>query len=214
MEHFNFYSLSNKNLYELAEFVVTENFTHHESYSDTDQFKAEVEDIYHEEKNFKKSKIFVSRDHEGKINGSIRVFKWNHKDVLPLEKLFHINPSSFIKNKTTNIWHIGRFAIKKGIDKTGFGIFKTLMAYAINEVCCNKNSVAIAECDAKLLKVLKLMGIEAVTLAEPIHYLGSETIPVMLTYNGLKNFLDKNYHLMSTHELSALHQSVVLQQTA
>ena len=87
------------------------------------------------------------------------------------------------------------------------------MAYALNEVCQNENSVAIAECDAKLLKVLKLMGIEAVILAEPIHYLGSETIPVMLTYNGLKNFFDKNCHLMSTQQVSALHQSVVLKQT-
>ena len=213
MEDFNFYSLSNKDLYELAEFVVTENFNHHEDFSDVNQFKTEVDDIYHEEKSFKKSKIFVSRDNESKISGSIRVVKWNHKDVLPIEKLFNINPQDIIKNKATNIWHIGRFAIRKGIDKTGFGVFKTLMAYAINEVCHNKNSVAIAECDAKLLKVLKLMGIEAITLAEPIHYLGSETIPVLLTYNGLKKFLDKNYHLMSRN-VSDLHQSVVLQQTA
>jgi len=213
MEDFNFYSLSNKDLYELAEFVVTENFNHHEDFSDVDQFKTEVDDIYHEEKSFKKSKIFVSRDNESKISGSIRVVKWNHKDVLPIEKLFNINPQDIIKNKATNIWHIGRFAIRKGIDKTGFGVFKTLMAYAINEVCHNKNSVAIAECDAKLLKVLKLMGIEAITLAEPIHYLGSETIPVLLTYNGLRKFLDKNYHLMSRN-VSDLHQSVVLQQTA
>jgi hypothetical protein len=213
MEDFNFYSLSNKDLYELAEFVVTENFNHHEDFSDLEQFKTEVDDIYHEEKSLKKSKIFVSRDNESKISGSIRVVKWNHKDVLPIEKLFNINPQDIIKNKATNIWHIGRFAIRKGIDKTGFGVFKTLMAYAINEVCHNKNSVAIAECDAKLLKVLKLMGIEAITLAEPIHYLGSETIPVLLTYNGLRKFLDKNCHLMSRN-VSDLHQSVVLQQTA
>ncbi|NIF07737.1 hypothetical protein F3J23_20120 [Chryseobacterium sp. Tr-659] len=214
MEQFNFYSLGSKNLYELAKFVVTENFSHHEDHSNTEKFKTEVDSIYNEEKAFKESKIFVSRDNDDKINGSIRVLKWNQTDVLPLEKLFHINPSSFIKSKATDIWHIGRFAIKKGIDKTGFGIFKTLMAYAINEVCQNENSVAIAECDAKLLKVLKLMGIEAITLAEPIHYLGSETIPVMLTYNGLKKFLDKNYHLITTKQADALHQSVVLQQTA
>lgn len=213
MEHINFYSLSNKNLYELAEFVVAENFSHHEDHSHTEEFKAEVEDIYHEEKSFKNSKIFVSRDLDNKINGSIRVLKWNHTDILPLEKLFRITPSDVIKNKKTNIWHIGRFAIKKGIDKTGFGIFKTLMAHAINEVCQNKNSVAIAECDAKLLKVLKLMGIEAITLAESIHYLGSETIPVLLTYNGLKKFLDKNYHLIA-QGTGVLNQSVVLQQTA
>ncbi|REC42371.1 hypothetical protein [Chryseobacterium pennipullorum] len=213
MEHFNFYSLSNKNLYELAEFVVAENFNHHENNSDTEEFKTEVENIYREEKTFKKSKIFVSRDSNGKISGSIRVLKWNLTDILPIEKLFQINPSALVGSTKTDIWHIGRFAIKKGIDKTGFGIFKTLMAHAINEVCQNKNSVAIAECDAKLLKVLKLLGIEAITLAEPLHYLGSETIPVLLTFNGLKKFLDKNYHLMS-QETSTLHQSVVLQKTA
>lgn len=213
MEYFNFCSLSNKDLRELSEFVVTENFNHHEDEADAEQFRAEVDDIYQEEKSFNNSKIFVSRDNDQKINGSIRVLKWNRTDVLPLEKLFSINPQDIIKNKSTDIWHIGRFAIKKGIDKTGFGVFKTLMAYALNEVCQNENSVAIAECDAKLLKVLKLMGIEAITLAKPIHYLGSETIAVLLTYNGLKRFLDKNCHLMSK-PASDLHQSVVLQQTA
>ncbi len=213
MEYFNFCSLSNKDLRELSEFVVTENFNHHENDTDAEQFRAEVDDIYLEEKSFNNSKIFVSRDSDQKINGSIRVLKWNRTDVLPLEKLFSINPQDIIKNKGTDIWHIGRFAIKKGIDKTGFGVFKTLMAYALNEVCQNENSVAIAECDAKLLKVLKLMGIEAITLAKPIHYLGSETIAVLLTYNGLKRFLDKNCHLMSK-PASDLHQSVVLQQTA
>ncbi|UZT97107.1 hypothetical protein ODZ84_18170 [Chryseobacterium fluminis] len=213
MEYFNFCSLSNKDLRELSEFVVTENFNHHENDTDAEQFRAEVDDIYQEEKSFNNSKIFVSRDSDQKINGSIRVLKWNRTDVLPLEKLFSINPQDIIKNKGTDIWHIGRFAIKKGIDKTGFGVFKTLMAYALNEVCQNENSVAIAECDAKLLKVLKLMGIEAITLAKPIHYLGSETIAVLLTYNGLKRFLDKNCHLMSK-PASDLHQSVVLQQIA
>ncbi|GAA5087169.1 hypothetical protein GCM10023210_09890 [Chryseobacterium ginsengisoli] len=213
MKNFNFSSLSNKDVYELSEFVVIENFNHHTEELNYAQFSKEVNDIYHEELSFKDSKIFVSRDGNQKINGSIRVLKWNQRDILPLEKLFMINPSTLTNTKDIDIWHIGRFAIKKGIDKTGFGIFKTLMAYAINEVCQNKNSVAIAECDAKLLKVLKLMGIEAITLAEPIHYLGSETIPVLLTYNGLKKFLDKNYHLMAQN-LDTLHQSVVFHQTA
>lgn len=84
------------------------------------------------------------------------------------------------------------------------------MVCAINEVCRSENSLALAECDVKLLRILKLMGIEAITLADSINYLGSETIPVMLSYNSLKSFLDKNINLLP-QTLTSLHQSIVLQ---
>ncbi|QQQ28325.1 hypothetical protein [Chryseobacterium indoltheticum] len=213
MENSNFSQLGINNLHDLAKFVVLENFIHHSQYFSPQQLKEEVDSVYKEELKFNNSKIFISRDSKNNINGSIRVLKWNSKDVLPIEKLFEIRPSLLTNNVDTEIWHIGRFAIKQFSDKAGFGVFKTLMTFAINEVCKNENSIALAECDVKLLRILRLLGIEAKALADPIYYLGSETIPVLLSYKGLKSFLDKNYYLLPQNFMS-LHHSVVFKEIA
>lgn len=81
--------------------------------------------------------------------------KWNRSNILPIEKIFKINLKEVIVDNKCAIWHIGRFAIKKGVDTKEFNIFKSLMAFAINEVCKTENSVAVAECDSKLLRILK-----------------------------------------------------------
>lgn len=213
----NYYPLDKQHLFDLAKFVVEENYSHH--CADNQLFSREIDEVYLEELKLSNSKVFVSRDINYSIVGSIRVLKWNHNDILPIQKLFNIDISELSQSKKCNIWHIGRFAIKKGIDKTGFNVFKTLMVCAVNEVCQSKNSFALAECDAKLLRVLKLLGIEAITLANSIDYLGSETIPVLLTYVGLKKFLDQNRHLLPQNLTpvsipASLHQSVVFQATA
>ncbi len=213
MKNSNFSQLGANQLYDLAKFVVKENFIHHSKYINSQQLEDGVDAVYKEEAKFNNSKIFVSRDSTNEINGSIRVLKWNSRDTLPIEKLFDIKPSLLTSSTGTEIWHIGRFAIKQFSDKAGFSIFKILMTFAINEVCRNENSIALAECDVKLLKILRLLGIEAETLADPIYYLGSETIPVLLTYKGLKHFLDKNYYLIPQNFM-CLHNSVVFQEIA
>lgn len=179
---------------DLAKFVVQENYNHHFTGRQTTQ--DEIEKVYHEELKLNNSKIFASIDNDYSIVGSVRVLKWNQMDILPIHKLFNIDVSKLAGSKKGDIWHIGRFAIKKGIDKAGFNVFKTLMVCAINEVCKSENSIALAECDAKLLKILRLLEIEAIILADSIDYLGSETIPVLLTYEGLNKFLSLNRDLL------------------
>ena len=71
------------------------------------------------------------------------------------------------------------------------------MMYAITPICKDKNSVAFAECDSKLLKVMNLMGIKTEIIGDSINYLGSETIPVSMNYEGLKGFYDANRYLFS-----------------
>lgn len=189
--------MDNITLYNLAKFVVTENFQHHEGRYDLSCVEEEAQHLYEEEVNYCNSKVFASMDDAGNIIGSIRTVKWNYSDVLPIQKLFSINPLCLLSNQIIDIWHIGRFAIKQECNKKSFRLFKALMVSALNEVCKNENSVAVAECDSKLLKTLKALGIEAEILADPIHYLGSETIPVLFRYQTLKKFLDKNDHLLS-----------------
>lgn len=194
MNDIKYYNLDSDELFSMVKFVVEENYNHHQS--DLPQFIAdEITAMHNEEISLSNSKIFVARDEDYLITGSIRVTRWNKLDVLPTEKIFDVDLQQK-KFEDMKIWHIGRFAIKQGIDKTGFLVFKTLMALAINEVCASESSVALAECDVKLLRTLKLLGIEVTALSDSINYLGSETIPVLIPFFGLKKFLDKNIHLL------------------
>jgi len=69
--------------------------------------------------------------------------------------------------------------------------------YAITPVCKEENSLAFAECDSKLLRVMNIMGIKTEVIGDSIDYLGSKTIPVSMNYNGLKDFYIANQYLVS-----------------
>ena len=185
-------------LTELAKFVVEENFSHH---SENDmpeiELQHDVNEVYNEELSyFRNSEIFMVKDPVGKILGSIRIIKWDYKTKLPIQKLFNINPLDISRSQNvSSIWHIGRFATNKtNQDRT---LFKKLMICAITPICKEENSVACAECDSKLLRVMNMMGIKAEVIGDSINYLGSETIPVSMNYEGLRGFYDANRYLVS-----------------
>jgi len=205
----HYYNLNRKNLYKLAQFVVEENYSHHE-FTKPKHLKNEIDLVFSDEYHLQNSKIFIAADTKDEMIGSIRVLRWNFSDILPIEKIFNINPLSL--DAPCKVYHIGRFAIKKGSDKSGFMVFKTLMTLALNEVCKNENTFALAECDAKLLKILTLLNIDSKILAKPKYYLGSETIPVLLPYEGLKKFLAKNKALISLDSPN-VHFSIDLKDT-
>lgn len=102
-----------KCLQELAEFVVKENYKHHVGKRPYECIKDEINSVYQEELQYiDSSTIFVVRDNTGKIVGSIRVFKWDRKKILPIQKIFGINPLEAIHAESDySYWHIGRFAI-------------------------------------------------------------------------------------------------------
>ena len=185
-------------LTELAKFVVEENFNHHsEDTMPAMELQKDMKEVYNEELSyFKNSEIFVVKDTAGSIQGSIRIIKWDYQTKLPIQKLFNINPLEISSSQNvSSIWHIGRFATNKSnTDRT---LFKKLMIQAITPICKDENSVAFAECDSKLLRVMNLMGIKADVIGDSINYLGSETIPVSMNYDGLKGFYDANRYLVS-----------------
>jgi predicted GNAT family N-acyltransferase len=187
--------LQENQMYNLAEFVVQENFKHHSESNLPGNYKKDVSDICKEELDYyKNAKAFVSRDECGAILGTIRVLQWNFTDVLPLQKIFGINPLLVIKNpNVNNIYHIGRFAIKKGV--RDISLLKKLMVNAIAPICEHKDNIAFAECDSKLLRILNILGIKTDIIGESIEYLGSETIPIAMSYDGLIDFYVKNLHL-------------------
>lgn len=202
--------LNTNEINKLSEFVVIENFKHHTSAILPKDYKDDVRSIYKEEINYiKNSEIYVSKNNLGSILGSIRVLKWNFTDVLPIQKIFGINPFTVIGDIELNdIWHIGRFAIKK--EASDINLFKQLMICAITPICKHKGNIAFAECDSKLLRILTLLGIEATVVGKSIDYLGSETIPICMTYDGLISFYNANKSLVPTTVLNSSSQNQVL----
>ena len=193
--------LSTSEVLSLSKFVVEENFNHHVNGDEKKKIEKDILSVYQEEvKYIENSKIFVCKDDNGSITGAIRVLRWNYIDKLPIENIFGINPLLVLEDKELHeIWHIGRFAIKKGAKDPN--LFKKLMVCAISPVCSHEGNIAFAECDSKLLRILSLLGIKPKVVGKSINYLGSETIPVSLSYSGLIEFYEKNKHLISDNKL-------------
>lgn len=187
--------LQKNQLLDLAKFVVTENFKHHSNGYLSGDYRNDVDAIYKEEVTFyENSEVFTVRDYSGFITGSIRLLKWNYTDVLPIQKIFGINPFLAINSPQVNdIYHVGRFAVRK--DACDLHLFKRLLICVAKIICSHKGNIAFAECDSKLLRVLKLLGVKAVTIGKSIDYLGSETIPIAMTYDGVIDFYKKNERL-------------------
>lgn len=179
----------------MVHFVVSENYKHHAADEAAAEYGSEIEAVHEEElAYYENSEVFVAKDTAGSILGTIRVLKWNQKDELPIQKIFDIDPMDHLRDMEVNdIFHFGRLAIKK--EGPSLQLFKKLIVSAIIPVCQHPGNVAFAECDAKLLKVLALLGIEMTAIGEPIEYLGSETIPVMIKCESLVTFL---YNYLNT----------------
>ena len=125
---------------------------------------------------------------DSEIVGSVKVTRWNDQITMPIEKLFSINPAQFKNDGVKSIWHIGRFAISKTA-KEGAKLLRKLIAIAIFPICCATDSIMLAECDSKFVRVLNLLGIKTEILANGIVYLGSETFPIYSTQKWLYNYL-------------------------
>ncbi len=196
---------SNDDYKRLAKFIINENYSHHQPDDKFSELKIQL--LYNEELSYKRnSTVYAIEDYHHDLIGTIRVLKWNYLDTLPIEKIFQINPLHFLEeNSQANIWHIGRFAIKKN---QGILPLKKLITLAISKVCDNKGNIAFAECDARLLKILFLMDINPKVIGKPKHHLGSETFPILLTYEDLERFLFKNKYLINSdnEELFFCHQ--------
>ncbi len=181
-------------VFDMVKFIVDENYNHHVSGSGHQQYASEINSVYDEELTYcQNSKIFVEKDSDGSILGTIRILQWNFIDPLPLQKIFKINPLDHVDlGQVNDVFHFGRLAIRKNYPS--LKLFKRLIAAAIDPVCENRHNVAFAECDSKLFKTLTLLGIRMDVIGKPIKYLGSETIPVKISYDGLIGFHLKQQH--------------------
>ena len=194
IHNIEYYTMCHENVDELIHFVINENHLHHREIVTAEQINSTRQLLCTEEKQYFNSHIFVAMSHNI-ICGSIRIFKKTPTQILPIEKIFNINVEALV-NAGTPIYHIGRFAVSKGADKRGFHIFKTLIALALQVAQQGQGGIVFAECDVKLLRTIRLLGIEAEAIGSPIHYLGSETIPIQLPWSGYQSFLNRNRDLL------------------
>jgi hypothetical protein len=199
-KEYNIWELDTEHLPELARFVVTENYRHHTGVCDTDVAYAEIEDIYLEELQYiPYSKTFVARDLENCIIGAIRMMQWDYHAELPMEKIFGKSPLQKVLsvNSNVDIWHVGRFAVSQQTKVSCLSLFKQLIVCAIAPVMVYPSSIILAECDSKLERILSALGIQISRLGESIHYLGSETIPINITRQGIEQFFNREYSFLT-----------------
>lgn len=58
------------------------------------------------------------------------IFHWDKHKILPIEKLYGINPLNAVHNHIKyNYWHIGRFAAAKDLKLPSLSLFKHLIAH-------------------------------------------------------------------------------------
>lgn len=187
--------MCHENVDELIHFVINENHLHHREIVTVEQINSTRQLLCTEEKQYVNSQIFVAMS-DSIICGSIRIFQKTVTQILPIEKIFNINVEDLV-GAGTPIYHIGRFAVSKGADKRGFHIFKTLIALALQVAQQGQGGIVFAECDVKLLRTIRLLGIEAESIGAPILYLGSETVPIKLPWAGYQVFLEKNKNILN-----------------
>ena len=189
-EDYTIFKVGTERLHDLANFVVTENYNHHSSEYLPEVVRREVEDVYNEELVYSNNSFcFIVRDRNGKMIGSIRVFKWDKQTLIPMQKIFHISPLETVGDRrAASFWHIGRFAIKSSVGFSTVTLFKQLMTLAVSPIMRDNDSYMIAETDVHLLKVMNALGIKTRKIGKSVTYLASETIPICSAKEELVDF--------------------------
>ncbi len=185
-------------LWDLSDFIIRENYTHHAGVMCSQEISEKINVIYNEEQSYcDNSKIYIARDNNRKMIGTIRCLKWDKQQLLPIQKIFGINPINVIPNaESCEFWHVGRLAVRKGYDFPTLSVFKTLIMHAIKPIVDCDKGYMIAETDKKLLKCVNSLGMQTIALGEPITYLASETVPICCSKAGLSPFYQRNQYLL------------------
>lgn len=193
---------SKKELFDLIQFIVKENYSHHTVPTNNSSLFTESYTLYQEEAIFyEQAEYFIAKNVQEKIVGAIRVCKYTGI-TLPIEKIFNINIENYANTKHP-IFHIGRFAINNQCKS--IVLLKKLLLLALTPLKQHPQSVAFAECDAKLFRTLKTLGIQATPIGGAINYLGSSTLPILIRYQDFISFYkDHSYLLANQYELQRL----------
>jgi len=111
-----------------VEFVVNENYLHHQKSLPANISDEIVALIKEEQRLLLESKFFLARDSDsdGRLIGCIRIHRWDCTNDLPIAKFGIRVEEVFPKEEYPYIWNIGRFAIAMSKSKSEIYIFKIL----------------------------------------------------------------------------------------
>lgn len=201
--NYNIFQVDRSYLYKIANFIVRENYKHHIGDTCLVNFEQEIQYIYEEEMRYVSSSyLFVAEDAQGDLIGCIRVMAWDRHSILPIQKIFNIDPLKELHNSNQfSFWHVGRFAVHSCCNASSLILFKQLMMLAIDPIVSHTNSYMLAESDSKLLRIMRMLSIDVKTLGRGCVYLGSDTIPIYSSSEGLRTFY-KKYELLLISENS------------
>lgn len=184
-----------EDLYKSVEFSILTNYRNYNQTINLFDLEHVLWINYNKELVFFENAFYYAILVDSDILGTIRTVKWNHATALTMEEVYGISVEKKLKvyNSNNTIWHIGRFAISnKACQNLSSKLLKMLLMYAIKPICENEGSIALAECDTRLLKIINKLGIRTKTLADPVVYLGSETVPILSKRADLLHFYFKN----------------------
>jgi hypothetical protein len=193
----NIWESDSEHLYGLIRFLITENYMRHTGICETDVPREEIADVYLEELQYVPfSRIFAARDTENRIIGTVRVMRWDGRIELPMQKIFGkpVSDEALALAGNETVWHIGRFAVARTV--TRLSLSKQLLVCALAPVFAASGGIMLAECDTKLFRALSAAGLRINPLGEPVHCLGSETIPVYATRQGVEDFYNREFALL------------------
>lgn len=191
-----FSKLKKADLQEMLEFYIIEIYEHY-NYTDYTQQAYENELKYlliEDELFFDNSVYYVIRDYkEHKIWGSIKTTYWDKETTIPIENLFNVHPHDFMLPGIENFWHLGRFGISNKIPIDRISILKKMLFNAFYPVYKMSTGLIIAECDKKVTLTLEKMHIASFVLGKSIEYICSETLPIYIKSEWLKEFINSNF---------------------
>jgi N-acyl-L-homoserine lactone synthetase len=193
-DNYDIFQADMNNLYEISEFTVRQNYDHHQKFYDKRKMENDVMSVYSEEQYLydSDSHIYIARNHKYEILGCIRSFHWDRRKVLPMEKIFHINPLTSIHQELKyNYWHVGRFAVDSFRSLSTIVLFKRLMVLAVRPIIEDEYSYMIAEIDSRLLRIMNELGFKTNRMGKSVFYLTSETVPVFSNKEGIRGFYSK-----------------------
>lgn len=186
------YQIGKDEINSFSKFVLKEYYERNNCGSILNEILAEkLQEIYKEDLDFfDNSKYYLAKRND-QVVGSIRVTKWDGKQILPIQRLFEIDPRRKFPDKL--LWHVGRFAVSQepGINT----LFKKLMVCAVAPIYFTEGSVMLAECDLKLVKAIELLDIEVNIIGKPFVYLYSETVPIAIHSVCFERFIKKHAYL-------------------
>jgi hypothetical protein len=213
---FSFWLVAENNLTKISRFIFRVNQEFHLK-SNILNYNDLLKTIEADNENYSSSCFYAIKNRKNEIIGSIKAQKWNGITKLPLEEDFNLNINDILNQISyipSEIWHIGRFAIdQKKINadaklrKYRLTFLKLLLVNAFQHINSKPKNIAIAECDRKLFEKLKLLQINSTALGASKMYLGSETLPIINTAQGVNKFVDANKKLCYVNNNKDLHSA-------